>query len=631
MNKLYYFPSENRKLENVVKELKKHPEIKFVSLVAVDLGNNHTDEKIPMEIFMENPEKFLATGVQTDGSSVNLPKIAEINNAKVDLIPDMDVKWYIDYNYEYLDPETNRPIGTLIIPALLKHDDKFVDSRSILKAAKINFEKRVLEFIDSSDSIKSEYGISSIDEIDEITLTIATELEFWVKTPDDKADVEKLSTSQELKEQYWKRTIGPVRSALEESLIILNKYGYKAEMGHKEVGGITSKINNNHAFEHIMEQLEIDWEYANEIESADHELFAKDFIKDCFIRHGLDVSFLAKPIEGVAGSGEHHHLGAGIKLKNGKFINMFSPKDMYDSYLSRLGFGALMGILKNYEVINPFVTSTNDAFNRLKPGFEAPVCTVTSLGHSVDIPSRNRTILIGLIRDLSNPYATRFELRAPNPYSNTYLIIAAVCQAMLDGMSAVVRENADYDMLVKEISKKAGDEGFYLEKDRQYRSEENVFEFYNEEERNKIFGIPPKTVWENAKAFSAFKEKTEVLKKNDIFSDKTIESYKTDIRRSWLMELESRLISNNIEIVRDCDKLHGSDYVTDYDIVNWEKINSCRYYLMKDSLREKSLFTRIREAIEEENYDVVSELQIEMSTKTSELIDLYAVYKRNLF
>ena len=37
-------------------------------------------------------------------------------------------------------------------------------------------------------------------------MTGATELEFWVKTPEDKADRQQLSTSQELKEQYWQRT-----------------------------------------------------------------------------------------------------------------------------------------------------------------------------------------------------------------------------------------------------------------------------------------------------------------------------------------------------------------------------------------------------------------------------------------
>ena len=64
--------------------------------------------------------------------------------------------------------------------------------------------------------------------------------------------------------------------------------------------------------------------------------------------------------------------------------------------------------LKNYEVINPFVSATNDSLNRLKPGFEAPVCIVTSLGHKPEVPSRNRTILAGLIRDVNNPKATRF-------------------------------------------------------------------------------------------------------------------------------------------------------------------------------------------------------------------------------
>ena len=68
--------------------------------------------------------------------------------------------------------------------------------------------------------------------------------------------------------------------------------------------------------------------------------------------------------------------------------------------MSAIGYGAIMGLLKNYEVINPFVSATNDSLNRLKPGFEAPVCIVTSLGHNPAIPSRNRTILAGLVRDV---------------------------------------------------------------------------------------------------------------------------------------------------------------------------------------------------------------------------------------
>ena len=56
-----------------------------------------------------------------------------------------------------------------------------------------------------------------------LTLTSATELEFWVKTPNNLAHIEELSTSQVLKEQYWKKTTGSVRTALEQSLPINGK------------------------------------------------------------------------------------------------------------------------------------------------------------------------------------------------------------------------------------------------------------------------------------------------------------------------------------------------------------------------------------------------------------------------
>ena len=45
-----------------------------------------------------------------------------------------------------------------------------------------------------------------MDDIEKINITSATELEFWVSTPEDKADLDKLYVSQSLKEQYWKKT-----------------------------------------------------------------------------------------------------------------------------------------------------------------------------------------------------------------------------------------------------------------------------------------------------------------------------------------------------------------------------------------------------------------------------------------
>ncbi|MDK2918969.1 MAG: glutamine synthetase [Candidatus Petromonas sp.] len=628
---LYFIPPEDHNLETLSSLLERHSEIKFVSLVAVDLGNNHTDEKIPVEVFKEDIDGFLKNGVQTDGSSVFLPKIAELNDAKVDIIPDLDVKWFIDYNFDHIDPETNLPVATLIIPSYLVHNDKYVGSRAILKSAISNFKQEIINVFKDHPNLLKEFEIDSPEDISDVILTTATELEFWVQTPGDKADVENLSTSQILKEQYWKRTVGPVRSALEKSLIMLNNYGFEAEMGHKEVGGIPSSLTKDGKFTHIMEQLEIDWKYDHAMQSSDNELFAREIIKDTFVSHGLDVTFLAKPIEGVAGSGEHTHVGVAVKLSNGKVRNLFTPSDMTKDFMSTVGWGALMGLLKNYEAVNPFVTSTNDALNRLKPGFEAPVCIVSSVGHRVETPSRNRTVLTGLVRDMNNPLATRFEVRAPNPTTNTYLATAAIYQAMLDGIKAAITSQKTTKELEKEFSKPAGEEGFYLEKNRAYRSEEDVFEHYTQDERDKLFGTPPATVWENIKNLDLYPDKYKVLTQGEVFSKEVIESFKSSVLMQWTAELKNRIIPANMTLVREYKKLHSGDNVTDLDVVNWEKINQLRYYLMKDSLNQKSLFTRIREGIERKDYDLVSDLQIEMNEKINLLKKLYMDYKRNLF
>ena len=226
-------------------------------------------------------------------------------------------------------------------------------------------------------------------------------------------------------------------------------------------------------------------------------MIVREVIEDVFTMNGLEVTFKAKPIYGVAGSGGHTHVGASVKLKNGKIQNLFAPNDMKKDYLNEIGYGALMGLLHNYEVLNPIVTCTNDGFERLVPGFEAPVCIVTSLGHTYEIPSRNRSVLVGLIRDAKNPKSLRFELRSPNPLSNTYLVIAGCYQTMLDGIIATAKSKLTTKELEKEISKGLGEDSFYLEKNRVYRDENDVFEDYNEEERRLRFGEPPATVYEN--------------------------------------------------------------------------------------------------------------------------------------
>lgn len=362
---VYKIKEENHNEKDLKKIISDYPELKFVSLMGIDLYGNGTEEKIPINVFLKNINDFLeGIAVQTDGSSVALPGIATLNDAKIDMVVDKNCDWFIDYNYSLIDEKTKKPVGTIIIPSFLYHGGVPVDSRSILKAAENTFKEEVMYLIEENPNYLENLNID-VEDIKQIELDTAAELEFWVKTPNDKAEIEALTTSENLQEQYWMRINGPVRTALEETLLAMEKYGLEPEMGHKEVGGIKAKLDSNGRYNHVMEQLEVDWRYSIPMQTSDNQIFIKNLVQDVFLHYGLETTFMSKPIEDVAGNGMHLHLGAKIRLKDGKKVNLFNGSE--NQFLGVMGYGALMGLLKNYEIMNPFISSTYDSLKRLKP------------------------------------------------------------------------------------------------------------------------------------------------------------------------------------------------------------------------------------------------------------------------
>lgn len=624
---LYYIPAGQYGKEGILSLLAQHPEIRFVSLVGIDLAGNDTDEKIPMRIFMEDYDDFFAgKAVQTDGSSVVLMNIATLNDARVDMVADSSVNWYVDYNNDNIDDETGLPVGTLRIPCFLLHNGKYIDSRSILKESCDYVASEVKKLLAEKPVVGMEN--LPVDDIQDIVFTTGTELEFWVKTPSEHETVEHLSLSQRLQEQYWQRMRGNVRTAMEQAIEELDARGLKVEMGHKEVGGIKPKIDDAGHIMDVVEQLECDWKFSmNPLQACDNELEARIIIREVFRENGLDVSFQAKPIIGVAGSGEHTHVGMAARLKNGKIVNLLSPEDMKADFLSTIGYGFIMGILKNYEATNPFVSSTTDAFNRLKPGFEAPVCIVTSLGHTPEVPSRNRTILIGLVRDIDNPKATRFELRAPNPFTNTFLAASMLYLTALDGIRYAVTSGKTPAELLAEISKKPGEEADYLEKDRAYRCEDNVFEDYTDEERDALFGKPPATVWENVKTMRAHPEKLAVVTAGGSVNEVIVDSFVASILYRWKNELMDRIIPETEAVIKTFRELDDEDKL---DEKRWKAIKAKRIEIAKDTMESECICTKLKKALETDDYDTASDLQLEMTKKTEELGKEYRTYALNI-
>lgn len=628
MEKLYYILTEYHDRESLVRILGDNPYIRFVSISGVDLAGHETDEKIPVGVFLKDIDTFLnGTAVQTDGSSVILPGIAVLNNAKIDMVADRDAVWWVDYNHDYIHEETGIPVATLKIPCFLYHSGNAVDSRSILKKAMNWFEEELLSLVKKYPHSVESLGFTG-EDIRSLSITSATELEFWVMSPGVGRETEELSSSQSLKEQYWARTRGSVRTALEKTLTLMEKYGLSPEMGHKEVGGVKPRLGEDRAYHGVMEQLEIDWKFSTALRSADNEMIVKYLIKDTFRREGLDVTYLAKPLENVAGSGEHTHLGVMAELKDGRKVNLFHGPCGH--FMSLFGYGSVMGILKNYEVISPFVIQSIDALKRLKKGYEAPICTVTSLGVTEDVPSRNRTVLLGLIRDTENPYATRFELRSPNPHTNTYLCITTMLMTMMDGIRYALENGRSEDELLGELSKKPGEDAGYLEKERAYRSELDVFEEYSDEEREKYFGKMPETVYENFSNFIKYPEKVEVLKEGGVLTDALIESYKLFILNKWKLELTTRVLPSVTEEIRSMKILHKPDYSNDLDLARWIRVRDLRMELSKDRENNDCLMTRIRDAFRNEDYKKASDLQKVFDETLEELKNLYRTYRRNI-
>ncbi|MBR5756334.1 MAG: glutamine synthetase, partial [Firmicutes bacterium] len=213
-----------------------------------------------------------------------------------------------------------------------------------------------------------------------------------------------------------------------------------------------------------------------------------------------------------------------------------------------------------------------------------------------------------------------------------YLVLAAGYCAILDGITAALKAGKTPKELEKSVSKKYGAKDFYLEKDRVYRVENNIFEDYSAEERAKLFGKSPATVWEALKLFDENPKKTKLLVDAGIMTETDLESYKTATANIWSAELRERLVPSMRDVCRKAVKLHKKgDGSTDIDDARWAKIDRLRRSIAQDSARKKSLLTKVSDAIAKGDFDEASKLQLVAMEKIAELEAMYLEYTRNLF
>ncbi|RKX65127.1 hypothetical protein DRP44_06995 [candidate division TA06 bacterium] len=302
-------------------------------------------------------------------------------------------------------------------------------------------------------------------------------------------------------------------------------------------------------------------------------------------------------------------------------VNLFDSYDILN-YMSKYGYGALMGILKNWDYINPFISHSNSALKRLKPGYEAPVSIVASLGHSPEEPSRNRTVLVGLVKG-NSPKATRFEIRAANPHTNTYMATSAILIGMLDGIKYA--QNKDRNALHKEITKKYGKESDYLEKNREYVTNKNIFKDYSKHEREKLFGKSPVTVWDVIKTI----RKSDIpIYKDSPLSNKIIDSFYTSALNKWLIEIREKEMPMIRKEIGTFIRYENSE--NSFDEANWHKVDALIKEVSKSSENRESMISSLEKLLNTQKFDSISKIYSHIEDKMNELRKAYKNYLKNV-
>jgi glutamine synthetase len=191
-----------------------------------------------------------------------------------------------------------------------------------------------------------------------------------------------------------------------DTVLALKKLGINVEYSHHEVAP---------------SQHEIDMRYDDALKMADNMVTYKLAVKEIASTYGVYATFMPKPLFAENGSGMHTHQS----LFKGETNAFFDANDEYN--LSNNAKAYIGGVLRHSKEIVSILAPTVNSFKRLVPGYEAPVYIAWS--------QRNRSALIRVpIYHPGKEYATRVEVRCPDPSGNPYLQLAVMLMAGLKGI-----------------------------------------------------------------------------------------------------------------------------------------------------------------------------------------------------
>lgn len=203
--------------------------------------------------------------------------------------------------------------------------------------------------------------------------------------------------------------------------------------GRQESGRQSFSIDAANEFDHIMEdvydwcdmmhldidtliheegpaQLEFNFRHGETLQLADQVFVFKRAVREAALKHNIDATFMAKPIEDEPGSAMHIHQSL-LEAKTGR--NIFSNSD---GSASKEFLSYMAGLQTYIPQMMPIFAPNVNSYRRYLPEAvgNAPV--------NIEWGEENRTV--GLRVPKSNSANRRIENRLPGADTNPYLVMA---------------------------------------------------------------------------------------------------------------------------------------------------------------------------------------------------------------
>src|SRR5437763_5172580 len=236
-------------------ELCKKQEVNFLRLQFTDILGVNKNVEVPESQF----EKALEGDIMFDGSSIE--GFVRIEESDMVLRPDLDTFRVLPYDDE------GGKVARVICDIYNPDGSSFAGctrqalQRQIAKAKALGYEMMA--------GVEAEFFIFQLDGNGEPTTVTHDSGGYFDQTPVDKAE--------------------EIRRLIVKDLVAM---GFEVEAGHHEVAP---------------GQHEIDFRYAEALETADNLATFRFVVRNVAYRHGFLATFMPKPIFGQNGSGMHTH------------------------------------------------------------------------------------------------------------------------------------------------------------------------------------------------------------------------------------------------------------------------------------------------------------------------------------